>query len=346
MTMLPGRLRLIAASIGLILIAAACSSSDAKTNSGGSSVSGKIAVSGSSTVLPISSRVAELFKQQNPNVSLSVDGPGTTDGFVLFCKGQTDINDASRPIDLAAEAPVCKKNGVNYYELKIGIDGITVMTNPADGSVTCLDFKDLYALLGPESNGFKNWSDANALGQKIGAGHTPYPNQPLTITGPGQESGTWGSFIDFVIKPIAEERGLPDDKMVTRSDYQTAANDNVIIQGIEGAPSSLGWVGYAYYTENKSQIKAISIDNGDGKCVAPTDQSIASKTYPLSRDLYLYVNAAKVKSNAALKKFVSFYLSTQGLSSVHEVGYIDQPANVIQQTKQVWTSQQTGTHQS
>ena len=346
MTKLHGRLRLIAASVGLILIAAACGGDSNATAKPGGSVSGKIAISGSSTVLPISSRVAELFKQQNPDVSLSVDGPGTTDGFVLFCKGQTDINDASRPIDLAAEAPVCKKNGVNYIELKIGIDGITVMTNPANNAITCLDFKDLYALLGPESNGFKNWSDANALGQKIGAGHTPYPNVPLTITGPGQESGTWGSFIDFVIKPIAEERGLPDEKMVTRSDYQSAANDNVIIQGVEGAPSSLGWVGFAYYTENKGQVKAISVDNGDGKCIAPTDQTIASKTYPLSRDLYIYVNAAKVKSNAALKKFVSFYLSSKGLASVHDVGYIDQPSSVLQNTKSIWTDQQVGTHQS
>jgi phosphate transport system substrate-binding protein len=296
--------------------------------------------------LPISSRVAELFKQQNPNVSLSVDGPGTTDGFVLFCKGQTDINDASRPIDPVAEAPVCKKNGVDYYELKIGIDGITVMTSPANKAVTCLDFKDLYALLGPESNGFKQWSDANSLGQKIGAGHVPYPDQPLTITGPGQESGTWGSFIDFVIKPIATERGLPDSKMVTRPDYQSAANDNVIIQGVEGAPYSLGWVGFAYYKENQSQVRAIPIDNGDGKCVAPTDQTIASKSYPLSRDLYFYVNADKVKSNTALSKFVSFYLSPQGLASVHQVGYIDQPQSVIEQTRKVWADKQEGTHQS
>jgi phosphate transport system substrate-binding protein len=331
---------------GLALVAAACGGSGGSASASDKKLSGKIAVSGSSTVLPISTRVAEKFKQQNPDVSISVDGPGTTDGFVLFCKGQTDINDASRPIDPAVEVPACKKNGVSYYELKIGIDGITMMTGPTNKSITCLDFKDLYALLGPESKGFKNWSDANSLAQKLGAGHLPLPNEPLVVVGPGQESGTWGSFVDFVIKPIAEERGLPDDKMVTRPDYQSSANDNVIIQGIEGSPDSLGWTGYAYYKENKGRVKAISIDGGDGKCIAPTDQTISTKTYPMSRDLYFYVNAAKVKSNDALKAFVDFYLSKPGLASVHEVGYLAEPASVIRSTEQVWKNRQLGTHQT
>jgi phosphate transport system substrate-binding protein len=329
------------------MVAAACGGgSTSAQGSGGSTVSGKLTISGSSTVLPITSRVAEKFQSQNPDVSISVDGPGTTDGFVLFCKGETDISDASRPIDPAVEVPECEKNGVNYIELKIGIDGITVLTNPGNSAVDCLDFKDLYALIGPEAQGFKNWSDANSLGQEVGAGHAPYPNVPLTVVGPGQESGTWGSFIDFVIKSIATERGLPDDKIsTTRTDYQSSANDNVIIQGIEGAPDSLGWVGYAYYKENQSHVKAISIDKGDGNCLAPTDATISDKSYPLSRDLYIYVNADKATSNPAVKSFVDYYLSGDGLASVTEVGYLSEPADVLQTTQKTWSDQQTGTQQ-
>jgi phosphate transport system substrate-binding protein len=137
---------------------------------------------------------------------------------------------------------------------------------------------------------------------------------------------------------------LSDTKAATtRTDYQSSANDNVIIQGIEGSPSSLGWVGYAYYKENQSQIKAIAIDNGDGKCIAPTDQTIETKTYPLSRDLYIYVNTSKLASNPAVKPFVDYYLSDPGLASVTEVGYLAEPSAVIQKTQQTWASKKTGT---
>lgn len=340
--------RLSIAVTAIALLAAACGgdSNAADSGSGGDSLSGTLTISGSSTVQPITSLVAENFRQANPDVSISVDGPGTTDGFALFCKGETDISDASRPIDPDAEVPLCKKNGVDFIELKIGIDGLTVMTNPANKDVTCLDFAGLYALLGPESEGFKNWSDANSLAEDAGSKYTPFPDEPLVITGPGQESGTWGSFIDFVIKPIGEERGIADDKLVTRPDYQSSANDNVIIQGVEGSPSSLGWVGYAYYKEAGTQVKAIDIDSGDGKCIAPTNDTIASKTYPLSRDLYFYVNSDKLHSNGALKPFVDYYLSDAGLKSVTDVGYLAEPADVISTTQQIWADKEVGTHES
>lgn len=330
----------------LALLASACGGAGASGDGSGSGVSGKIAISGSSTVLPITTRVAEKFQQTNPDVSVSVDGPGTTDGFALFCAGNTQISDASRPIDPAEEVPLCKKNGVDFVELRIGIDGITVMTSPENNSVECLDFKDLYALIGPESQGFAKWSDANQLGEEIGAGHTPYPDVPLTIVGPGQESGTWGSFIDFVVKPIAEERSLPDDKVeTTRTDYQSSANDNVIIQGIEGSPDSLGWVGFAYYEENAANVRAIPLAGDDGKCITPSTSTIKSRTYPMSRDLFIYVNAEQAKSNKALDEFVNFYLSKQGLSSVSEVGYVDQPSSVLSETQQTWKNRTTGTQQ-
>jgi phosphate transport system substrate-binding protein len=341
--------RLGVAILALALIGAACGGdSNASANNAGSDgdqLSGSITISGSSTVQPITSRVAELFQGENPDVSISVDGPGTTDGFALFCDGETDVSDASRPIDVEEEVPTCEKNGIDFIELKIGIDGLTVMTNPANGDVPCLDFKGIYSLIGPESKGFTKWSDANDLADKIGSTSGPFPDIPLVITGPGQESGTWGSMIDFVIKPIAEEQGLPEDQYVTRPDYQASANDNVIIQGIEGSESSLGWVGYAYYKEAGDQVKAIEVDNGESGCVAPTDETIEAKEYPLSRDLFFYVNVDKLESSPALESFVDYYLSDAGLSAVSEVGYLPEPADVISTTQQIWADREVGTHE-
>ena len=342
--------RLTLAVVAVALVAAACggdsNASDSGSGDAGDALSGSLTISGSSTVQPITSLVAEKFRAANPDVSISVDGPGTTDGFALFCEGETDISDASRPIDAEEEVPTCEKNGVDFIELKIGIDGLTVMTNPANDDVKCLDFKGIYSLIGPESKGFTKWSDANDLADKVGSTSGPFPDIPLVITGPGQESGTWGSMIDFVIKPIAEEQGLPEDQYVTRPDYQASANDNVIIQGIEGSPSSLGWVGYAYYKEAGDQVKAIEVDDGDSGCVAPTDETIASKEYPLSRDLFFYVNTEKLDSNAALESFVDFYLSDDGLASVNEVGYLPEPADVLSTTQQIWADREAGTHES
>jgi phosphate transport system substrate-binding protein len=282
--------------------------------------------------------VAEKFQADNQDVSISVNGPGTTDGFALFCEGKTQISDASREIE-PEEVDACKKAGIDFIELKIGIDGITVLTSPDNDAVDCLDFNDLYALLGPESEGFENWSDANSLGEKLGASHTPYPDAPLVVTGPGEESGTWGSFIDLALKGIGEGRGL--DEVTTRPDYQSSPNDNVIIQGIEGSPSSLGWVGFAYYEQTGGATKAIAIDGGDG-CIEPTTQTIEDRSYPLSRDLYIYVNSKEAESNDAVAAFVDYYLSDQGLASVQEVGYVSQPDEELAATQEAWDSRRSG----
>jgi len=276
-----------------------------------------------------------------------VNGPGTTDGFVLFCKGQTDINDASRAIDPAVEVKACRQNGVQYIELPIAYDGITVMTNPANSAVNCLSKADLYSLIGPESKGFKNWSDANALDRQLG-GDGNFPNEPLDLVGPGQESGTWGSFIDLALKDIADTRNQPDD--TTRPDYQSSANDNVIIQGVEGSKSSLGWVGFAYAEENAQQVKILGVSPDENKggegnpdCVTPTRDTIASQDYPLSRTLYLYVNKKKAEQNPALKAFVDFYLTDSGITQgVQQAGYVDLPSDQISKTRSTWSSFKKG----
>ena len=329
------------------LIGAACSTSNPNESggSGGTPSAGGgegVKVSGSSTVLPISQLVAEQFSQQNPDVQISVDGPGTTDGFVLFCKGETAINDASRQIE-SEEKAACEKGSVDYIELPIAYDGITVMTNPSNDAVNCLSKADLYSLIGPESKGFANWSDADSLDKELG-GDGNFPDAPLDLVGPGQESGTWGSFIDLVIADIAEGRGAPDD--TTRPDYQTSGNDNVIIQGIEGSPSSLGWVGFAYAEQNAQNVKILGVSPADNKsgegssdCVEPSRDTIADLSYPLSRTLYLYVNKSMVQSNPNLKAFVDYYMSSAGITqAVQQAGYVDLPADKIKSSQQLWSS--------
>ncbi len=192
-------------------------------------------MSGSSTVLPISNLVAELFSEQNPDVQVSVDGPGTGDGFVLFCKGETDISDASRPIE-DDEKTACSDGGVDYVELAIAFDGITVMTNPQNSAVTCLNSGDLYALFGPESEGIDTWNGADSLAKEVG-GNGGFPDAPLEITAPGPESGTYDAFIELSgITDIATEQGLSEDQAATlRPDYQSSPDDNVIIQAMEGS---------------------------------------------------------------------------------------------------------------
>jgi phosphate transport system substrate-binding protein len=320
------------AVLATALVAAACGSDDTSGDGGSQALTGEIVISGSSTVEPISALVAELFNEQNPDVAISVDGPGTGDGFELFCNDETDISDASRPIS-EEEAAVCQQAGINYIELEVALDGITVVTSPQNTAITCLDTRDLYALLGPESQGFANWSDANALAAEIGAGHAPYSDMPLDITAPGEESGTYDAFIELALTEVIEERGTEE---ATRPDYQSSSNDNVIIEGISAAPASLGWVGFSFYEANTEVVKAIEIDGGEG-CVAPTRETIADASYPLSRSLFIYVNTDKAAPNRALKAYVDFYLTDDGLGTgVVEAGYVDLPADRIEATRSAW----------
>ncbi|MBW3620576.1 MAG: substrate-binding domain-containing protein [Actinobacteria bacterium] len=306
---------------------------DSSTENAGGDLSDRIDVSGSSTVEPISALVAQDFQTDNPGVAISVVGPGTGDGFALFCEGQTDISDASRPIK-DEEAQTCADNGVEFTEIKVGIDGLTVMTNPANEAVQCVDFAALYALTGPESEGFANWSDAASLGEELGSSSPEeFPDAELTVVGPGEESGTYDSYVELVIEEFNEERGT---EAVTRSDYEASPNDNVIIQGIQGSDTPLGWVGYAFFVENQDTVKALEVDGGDG-CVAPTADAIASNEYPLARDLFIYVNNAKAEEKPALQAFVDYYLSDQGYAAVSEAGYVQLTEEDWQASQEAWT---------
>ena len=327
--------RMLTLLLALTLLAAACGDSDdvsqgaddatedtsgdtsSASSSGAASptdledVEGDIFISGSSTVEPISVRVAELFEDVAPGVSVDVEGPGTGDGFKKFCDGETDISDASRQIK-DAEAENCAANGIEFTEILVGIDGIGVMTSENNTAVDCVTFENLYGLVGPESDSVNVWSDANAV---AGEG---MPNAPLTIFGPGEESGTYDSFVEIVIEDLADERGQPAS---TRSTYSPSADDNVILSGIQSSDTSLGWIGFAF-AANADGAKLLQVDGGDG-CIEANAETIASNEYPISRNLYIYVNDAKAAESAALTAFVDFYTTTGLSEAVASVGYVE-----------------------
>lgn len=328
------RWRSMVAAVAFAAVAAACGGDGGGGGDGG--VTGSLNISGSSTVEPITSLVAEKFQTENPGVEIAVDGPGTSDGFEAFCNGETDINDASRPID-EEEVAACSENGIEPIELEIGLDALSVIGNPSDPT-SCFTFGDLYALFGPESEGFTSWSDANALAQEVG-GNGGFPDQPLTIVAPGDESGTYGSFIDIVgTDDVAADRGVAEElAKALRPDYQISADDNVIIDNAAGTKGGLGFVGFAYAENAGDSVKEFEVDAGEG-CVAPGRDSVLDGTYPLGRSLYIYVSPIKLEENPALQPFVDFYLADEGLASVEEVEYISLPDERIQATRDAWDS--------
>ncbi|MGB5760623.1 MAG: substrate-binding domain-containing protein [Acidimicrobiales bacterium] len=298
---------------------------------------GNINISGSSTVEPISRRAAELYEDVCPDTIITVDGPGTGDGFKLFCDGETDVSDASRTIK-DEEAAVCAENGIEYTELKVAFDGIAVMTGPSNDAIECLAFADLYALLGGNSEGFDNWSDADALAAELGSTVAPYPDAPLEISAPGTESGTYDSFIEIVLEGIADEQG---DEQLIRQDFAGNADDNVIIEGIAGSDTSLGWVGFAFAEENRDRVKEIAIsEEPGGDCILPTAETIADGSYPVSRGLYIYVNNAKVAENPALAGYIDFYLGDGYTESVTQAfgdtGYVELPDDQLGASQDAW----------
>jgi phosphate transport system substrate-binding protein len=331
-------LSLVGGATVLMLVGGACGGGGGDDpGDGPSGLTGSITISGSSTVEPISALVAELFNEPNPDVSITVNGPGTGDGFELFCQGEIDIADASRPIE-EDEVTACQDGGIEYQELEVALDGITVMVNAAS-SIECLSTADLYAIFGPESEGIDSTTEANALSKEVG-GAGDVPAQDLEITAPGEESGTYDAFLELVgIEDTAIEHDvLEDEAAALRPDYQSSGNDNVIIQAMEGSPNAIGFVGFAFAEEAGDQVKEVAIDAGGG-CVAPTADTIADASYPLSRSLYIYPDVATAGEDEAVKGFVDFYLTDEGfLTAVEEAGYIVLPADRQDASRSAWGS--------
>jgi phosphate transport system substrate-binding protein len=321
------------------VVVAACGSddddADADTGTeedGGGDASGSINISGSSTVEPISSLAAEAFMTENGEVDIAVDGPGTGDGFELFCNGETDISDASRAIE-EEEIAACEANGVSYVELQVAYDGMAVMTSVDNDAVECLNFADLYALVGPEAEGFSTWADGATIAGELGS-TTELPDAELALTGPGTESGTYDSFVEIALEGFAEERG---QEPTTRTDYASSADDNTIVANIEASPTSLGWVGFAFAEEAGDSVREIAISaEPGGECVEPSAETISDNSYPLSRPLFIYVNTANAEETPALADFVDFYLENL-TEFVEEGGYVTMPDDQVEATSTAWT---------
>lgn len=322
-------------SLAAALTLSACGSDKTETSdtsdggSDGGELSGEIFITGSSTVEPISTAIGELFGEER-GVIPDVEGPGTGDGFKKFCAGEADIADASRAIK-DEERAACESGGVEFVELKIGLDALTVLTSEKNSDVKCLTLDDLYGLVGPESESVKKWSDASTLGAT-----TSLPDADLKIFAPGTESGTYDSFWELAIKKKAEEKLGKDkaEEQKLRPDYGGLANDNEIVDSIASNPTSFGWVGFAF-AEKAEGVSEIKIDGGDG-CIEPSKETVADGTYPLSRPLFIYVNTAKLAESDALKAFVDYYLSDDGISQVDEVGYVSLDSAALEETRSAW----------
>lgn len=264
-------------------------------------LSGDIAVDGSSTVFPITEAVAEDFGAEYPDVRVTVGISGTGGGFKKFCNGETDISDASRAIK-STEVELCAQNGVEYEEFLVGLDGLTVVVNPANTFAQCLTAEQLKLIWDKDST-MKNWKEVDPS----------FPDQPLTLYGPGTDSGTFDFFTE-VINGKAKQ---------SRADYTASEDDNVLVQGVSGDPNAMGYFGLAYYVENQDKLNAVAIDGGKG-CVEPSFDTVNTGEYaPLSRPLYIYVKKTSLE-RAEVAEFVKFYL-TNGATLVDEVGYVAVP---------------------
>ncbi len=282
-------------------------------------LTGTISIDGSSTVYPISEAVAEEFQKVNPGVKVTVAESGTGGGFKKFCKGETDINDASRPIKEAddAEGVACKTNGIGYVQFQVAIDGLTVVVNPSNTWATCLTLEQLKAIYGPDSPENLTWNQVDPT----------FPNQPVVRFMPGADSGTFDYFTEAV-----------NGKTDASTSYATQSeDDNVLVTGVAGDTNAIGYFGFAYYAENTDKLKAVQIDGGGG-CIEPNDTTIGDGTYkPLSRPLFIYPNTGTAKGSAALNAFVRYYLENASTLAA-EVGYVAAPDSVVQQQQADWAS--------
>jgi phosphate transport system substrate-binding protein len=268
------------------------------------SLSGSITSDGSSTVFPIMEAVAEEFGALAGDVEVTVDFSGTGGGFKRFCAGETDFSNASRPIK-EEEVTLCTEGGVNYYEFEIAYDGLAILVNPENDWVTCLTVDQLNQIWMKDST-VKLWSDVDAS----------LPQEEIALYGAGTDSGTY----DYFTAEINGEEG------VSREDYTPSEDDNVLVEGVAGDKNALGFFGLAYYEQNADRLKLVEVDGGKG-CVAPSQETVQDGSYtPLSRPLYIYVNAASL-ARPEVQEFLRFTVA-EASNYLEEVGYVDAPMTV------------------
>jgi phosphate binding protein len=294
------RLAAMGVTLTSALLLAACGGQQAGpgTTGDGGQASGQVRADGSSTVAPLTSAAAELFRSENPDVNITVATSGTGGGFEQFCSSNTDISNASRAI--ADEERVrCQSAGIEFTELVVANDALTVVVNPANNWANCLTVEQLKTMWGPEAEGqVANWNQVDPS----------FPDVPLALFGPGTDSGTFDYFTD----EINGEEGA------SRTDYSASEDDNVLVQGVQGAPGATAYFGYTYFEENQARLKAVQVNGGQG-CVAPSAETVQNGTYvPLARPLFIYVNNESF-NRPEVAEFVKFY-----------AGQIDQIAEAAQ----------------
>lgn len=288
-------------------------------------LSGQILIDGSSTVYPITAAAAEEFNQYAANVRIPVGVSGTGGGFKKFCAGETDIQDASRPIS-ASEVETCKAKNIEYIELPVAYDGLAVVVNPKNDWVDHLTVAELKKIWEPDAQEkITNWNQVRA----------GFPDKPLKLYGAGTDSGTFDYFTEAIVGKAKSSRG----------DYQASEDDNVLVQGVSGDESSLGYFGYAYVVENPGKLKVVPVDNNNGKPVAPSIESVKDGSYqPLSRPLFLYVTK-EAAARTEVKAFIQFYLSKSFIPLIQsrEVGYIALPDELYTAVAGRFSAGTTGT---
>ncbi len=266
-----------------------------------------VKIDGSSTVFPITEAIAKDFqKMQANNVKVIVAVSGTGGGFKKFCAGETDISNASRPI-LTAEIKACNSSSVRYIELPIAYDALTLVVHPENTWAKSITTTELKKIWEPLAQGkITRWKQVRP----------DWPDQPLTLYGPGKESGTFDYFTEAIV----------GEAKASRSDYVASEDDDVLVQGVSKDPNALGYFGFAYYEANQNKLKAVAINNGK-ESVLPSRKTVEGAKYqPLSRPLFIYVNAKAAQTNPAVKEFVDFYIK-KAPTSVSSVGYVPLPAD-------------------
>ena len=285
----PPRVLLLVVGLIAALMLVGCGRDSGDDNGGSAGdLSGRITADGSSTVGPFVTAAAEQFRGEQSGVQVTVGISGTGGGFERFCRGETDLSDASRQIE-DDERAACEKEGVDFVELQVANDGIANVVNKENDWVTCLTVAQLRKIWMPGSK-VSSWSDLDPS----------FPDEKLTLAGPGTDSGTF----DFFTAAITGEEGA------SRSDYNASENDNVIVQGVSGDKGGLGYFGLSYAEQNKTKLKTLEVDGGDG-CVAPSSETVQSGDYqPLSRPLFVYVKTDEL-ARPEVKAFLEFMLDNE-----------------------------------
>lgn len=285
----------------VILFLVSCTSNNQKNKS--ASMEGEIRIDGSSTVYPITEAIAEEFRVDQANVRITVGVSGTGGGFKKFSRGETDINNASRPI-MEAEAKLCEESNIKFLELKVAFDGLAILVNKENTWVDHFTIEELKKMWEPAAQGtVKKWS-------QIRAG---WPDAEFNLYGPGVASGTYDYFTEVIVGKSGSSRG----------DYTASEDDNVLVQGIVGDKNAIGFFGFAYYEENKDNLKLVGVNSGSGP-VMPSFETVKNGTYaPLSRPVFIYVTDVAAKKPAVIE-FVTFYLKNASVL-VPDVGYIPLP---------------------